>query len=129
MPKITAGNAKGLLIKYAIKIVVSTILSILLLNMACSLIILKLDLNLNILQYVGAGICIISAIIISFVCTSGFKNNYLILSMISVLPLLIFTVINFCFNGSGAAVIIIKISGILISAFIVSLIRSGKKSR
>lgn len=129
MPKISAGNAKGLLIKYAVKIALSTVLSVLLLSALASFVILKLDLDLNILKYAGTAISIISAIIISAVSTTGFKNNYLMLSMISVLPLLIYTVINFCFNGTEAVFIIIKVCGILLSALVTAFIKSGKKSR
>lgn len=129
MPKITTGNTKGLLIKFAVKIILSTLLSIILLNSVCSFIILKLDLDLRILEYVGTVICILSSVIIAFISTTGFKNNFLILSMISVMPLLIFTIVNFCINKGTAAFIIVKICGVLIAAFLVSLIKSGKKSR
>lgn len=129
MPKINSSNMNGLLIKYALKIILSSVLSVLLLNTLCSFAVLKFDLNLEVLRYAGAAICIISAFIISFISISGFKNNYLVLSMISVLPLMIYTIINFCFNKSDAVFIIIKIAGIIIAAFIVSLVKSGKKSR
>lgn len=129
MPKINAGNAKGLLVKFAVKIIASTVFSIIILNSLCSFIILKLDLDLNILPYVGTAVCITCAVIISFISTTGFKNNFLMLSMISVLPLLIFTVINFCINKTGAVFIVVRIIGILIGAFAVSVIKSSKKSR
>lgn len=129
MPKITAGETKGLLIKYVIKIAVSTVLSIVVLNMLCSFIILKLDLDLSILQYAGTGICIASSIIVAFVSTSGFKNNFLMLSIISVMPLLVYTVVNFCVNKTGTVFIIIRVCAILVCAFAVSLIKSSKKSR
>ncbi|MGN1201982.1 MAG: hypothetical protein ACI4RF_01695 [Eubacterium sp.] len=129
MPKITSGNIKGLLIKFAVKIAFSSVLSILVLSSAFSFIVLKLDFDLNILQYIGTAICIISAFLISFISTTGFKNNFLMLSMISVLPLLIYTVVNFCFNKTSAVFIIIKLAGIIISALAVSIIKSGRKSR
>lgn len=128
MRKITSsGNTHGLLVKYAIKIVLSTLLSILLLSVICSFIVLKLDIDLNVLQYLGTGICIISAFLISFISTSGFKNNFLVLSMMSVLPLLVYTVVNFCVNKVSAVFIIVKLAGVILSALVVSLIRSSKK--
>lgn len=129
MPKITTNNAGGLLVKYAVKIIVSTLLSILILSAACSFTVLKFDIDLTSLQYIGTVICIISSLIISFVSLAGFKNNYLVLSMISVLPLLIYTIVNFCINKTDTVFIIIKIAGIIISAFAVSIIKSSKKSR
>lgn len=129
MPKITTGETKGLLIKYIIKIIISSVVSIVLLNSICSFVILKLDVDLNVLQYVGTAICIASSIIITFISTSGFKNNFLMLSIISVMPLLIYTVVNFCVNKTGAIFILIKVCSILVCAFAVSLIKSSKKSR
>lgn len=129
MPKITTNNAGGLLVKYAVKILISSVLSILVLNSLCSFIVLKLDIDLAVLQYAGIAVCIISSMIISFISLTGFKNNFLVLSMISVLPLLIYTIVNFCINKTDAVFIIIKIAGIIICAFIVSIVKSGRKSR
>ncbi|MDE6767426.1 MAG: hypothetical protein K2J35_04450 [Eubacterium sp.] len=129
MPKITTNNAGGLLVKYAVKIVISSVLSILVLNSLCSFVVLKFDIDLAVLQYAGTAICVISALIITFISLSGFKNNFLILSMISVLPLLIYTIVNFCINKTDAVFIIIKIAGIVICAFVVSILKSSKKSR
>lgn len=129
MPKITSSNTKPLFIKYAVRIVVSTVLSLFLFSAISSFAVLKLDISIDILPYVAAGISILSAILISSISTSGFKNNYLTLSLISILPLLALSIINFCFHRTSSFVIIIKIAGILISAVIVALIKSGKKSR
>ncbi|MCH5321759.1 MAG: hypothetical protein J1E36_08330 [Eubacterium sp.] len=130
MRKITSsGNTHGLLVKYAIKIVLSTLLSILLLSVICSFIVLKLDIDMSVLQYLGTGICIICGFLISFISTSGFKNNFLVLSMMSILPLLVYTVVNFCVNKPSAVFIIVKLVGVILSALVVSLMRSSKKSR
>lgn len=130
MHKITSsGNTHTLLIKFAVKIVLSTVFSILLLNSVCSFIVLKLDIDLNLLPYLGTGICIVSSFLISFISTSEFKNNFLVLSMMSVLPLLVYTVVNFCVSRTGTVFIIVKLAGVIVCALAVSLIRSGKKSR
>lgn len=129
MPKITTNNAGGLLAKYAVKIILSSLLSILILNALCSFLVLKFDFDLSVLQYLGTAICIISGLIISSISLTGFKNNYLVLAMISVLPLLIYTIINFCINQTDTVFIIIKVAGIIICAFAVSVFKSSKKSR
>ena len=130
MRKITSsGNTRALLIKFAVKIALSTVFSIFLLSSVCSFIVLKLDIDLNVLQYLGTGVCIASAFLISFISTTEFKNNFLVLAMISVLPLLVYTVVNFCVNKTDTVFIIVKLVGVILSALAVSLIRSGKKSR
>lgn len=129
MHKINVGNSKSLLVKYVVRIVLGTALSIFVLTAAISYIVLKLDIDLSVLKYVGVAVCIISAVIISFISTSGFKNNYLALSAISVLPLIAFCVINGCVNKSSALLILIKVVGIIAAAFVVSIIRSGRRAR
>lgn len=129
MPKINVGNSKSLLVKYVVRIVLGTALSIFVLTAAISYIVLKLDIDLSVLKYVGVAVCIVSAVIISFISTSGFKNNYLALSAISVLPLIAFCVINGCVNKSSALLILIKVVGIIAVAFVVSIIRSGRRAR
>lgn len=129
MPKINVGNSKSLLFKYVVRIVLGTALSIFVLTAAISYIVLKLDIDLSVLKYVGVAVCIISAVIISFISTSGFKNNYLALSAISVLPLIAFCVINGCVNKNSALLILIKVVGIIAAAFVVSIIRSGRRAR
>lgn len=129
MPKITSSNTKNLFVKYALRIIISSLLSIFLFCSVFSFLLLKLDIDLSALQYIGTAICIVSSFVISYVSTLGFKNNFLVLSLISVLPLLIFSVVNFCVSKSNAVFIIVKIAGIIICSVIVSLIKSGKKLR
>lgn len=129
MPKINSTNAKSLIIKYLLKIFVSTVVSVLVLNSVFTVVILKLDIDLNICKYAGIVICLITSLIVSYISISGFKNNILPLSFISIIPFLIFVVVNFCFHGGDAAIIIIKIVVILASAFISSLLRIKGKQR
>ena len=82
MPKISATSSKGLFITYFIKIVISSIASVMLFNSISSAIILKLDLDLSVAGYVSIAVCLLSSIIISITSISGFKNNFLLLSVI-----------------------------------------------
>lgn len=130
MPKINAGNTKGLLAAYIIKIIASSLLSVLTLSSLFSLILLKLDLDLKITVYISVFICVISSIIISVISISGFKNNFLVLSAISVIPLAFYSIIDFCVNKSGSFIIeIIKLALIFLCAIIVAVIKSARKSR
>ncbi len=129
MPKITSSNTKPLFIKYVLKIFLSTIISVFVLCSLSSLIVLKTDISLDILPYIAAVITILSSVIITIISVKGFKNNYLPLSLISVFPLLIFTIVNFYFNKTNSIIILIKIAGIILSAIIVALIKSCRKSR
>lgn len=127
MPKISATNSKNLFLTYFIKIILSSVLSVLILNAVSSVIVLKLDISLSVAEYIGVAIVLITSIIVSFVSTTGFKNNYLLMSVISVSPLAIFTFINFLINNSNSSCFIIKLLGIFICTAIVALIKSAKK--
>lgn len=127
MPKISATNSKGLFLTYFIKIVISSAISVLLLNSISSAIILKFDFKLSVAGYISIAICLLSAIIISLVSISGFKNNFLLLSVISVTPFAIFIFINFLVNKSNSLYFIIKLVLIFIVAIIVALIKSSRK--
>lgn len=127
MPKISATNSKGLFFTYFIKITISSIVSVLLFNLVSSAIVLKLDLDLSVAGYISIAVCLLSSIIISFVSISGFKNNFLLLSVISVVPFAVFVFINFLVNKSNSIYFIIKLVLIFVSAIIIALIKSSRK--
>lgn len=127
MPKISATNSKGLFLTYFIKIIISSAASVLLFNLISAVVILKLDLDLSVSAYISIGICLISSIIISLVSLSGFKNNFLLLSVISVVPFAIFIFINFLINDGNSVYFMIKLALIFAAAIVVALIKSAKK--
>lgn len=130
MPKITSSNTKGLFIAYLVKIILSTVLSLFIFSSLFSFVTLKLDLDLKIIEYFSVAICAISSLIISYISISGFKNNYLLLSVISVMPLAIFSIINFCVNKQGGfAFEIIKIAVIFVFSICVAVFKSTRKTR
>lgn len=127
MPKISATNSKGLLTGYIIKIVFSTVLAVFGLNSIASLLILKLDIDLSAGKYTAVVICIISAVIISAVSTTGFKNNFLMLSIISVVPLAVFIFVNFLINKTEPGLFVFKLITVFAGAVIISFIKSARK--
>lgn len=130
MPKINASNTRGLLVTYLVKIIISTVASIFIFSSLFSFISLKLDLDLNVLEYFSVVVCGFSSVIISFISLSGFKNNYFILSVISVLPLMLFSIINFCVNKQGGfAFELVKLAVILVFSICVAVFKSMRKSR
>lgn len=130
MPKITTSNTKGLFIAYLIKIILSTVLSLFIFSSIFSFVTLKFDLDLKVIEYFSVAICAISSLIISYISISGFKNNYLLLSVISVMPLVIFSIINFCVNKQGGfAFEIVKIAVIFVFSICVAVFKSTRKTR
>lgn len=127
MPKISATNSKGLFITYFIKIVLSTTLSVIVINSIASVLFLKLDISFSAAKYVGIAAAIITSIIVSLISTTGFKNNYLLLSIISVVPFALFIFINMLANQTDSTIGIIKLLCVFICAIAVSFVKSAKK--
>lgn len=129
MPKINSTNAKSLIIKFIVKIVFSTVLSVLVFTSLFSAIVLKLDIDIDITKYLGIVICPLTGFITSYISVGGFKNNLFPLSLISVFPFILFVIINFCVHGGSIWIIIAKIILIIAAALISSLLRLKKKKR
>lgn len=129
MVKITANNINRLLVKFILKIFLSTAVSVTVLTSVSAFILLKLDIDTGISKYIGFAVTVISAFIVSNISITGFKNNLLIMSLLSVLPLAVFTVVNFCVNKTEPVYVIIKVMLIFIAAFIASVIRSRRSLR
>lgn len=130
MPKITSSNTKSLFVSYIVKIIISSVISIFVLATVFSFITLKLDLDLKALEYFSVAICALSSVIISYVSISGFKNNFLLLSLLSVFPLAVFSIINFCVSGQGSfAFELVKIAVIFVFAMCVAIFKSSRKLR
>lgn len=127
MLKISSSNVKGIIAKYIFKIIISSLLSVLLFSLISSFIIFKLDLPLEYAEYFSIGVCALSSIIICFISTAGAKYNKLALALISITPLLMLSVINFCVRGDNFIIFIIKIILIVLSAFFVTYLKIRKK--
>lgn len=131
MPKINFINSKGLLVKYIIKIIVTTVFSLSILSSLLSYIIYKTDLDIDILQYISVIVCGFSAVFISYFSVSSFKNNGALMGIISCCPLIVFSIINLIINKSSLLVFFIKIIIILLlSAYFGNIsIKNKKKIR
>lgn len=129
MPKISSTNTKGLFIRYLGKIALSSLILIIGLCVMFSFIILKLDIDVNICKYIGILICIVSSFAISYVSITGFKNNFLPLAIISVLPLIIMVIINFFINDSDVIILIVKVIAVIVMSVLASIIKSKRRIR
>lgn len=127
MPKISATNSKGLFISYFIKIILSTVISIIVINAFASVLFLKMDISLSASKYVGIAAAVITSITVSFISTTGFKNNFLLLSIISVIPFALFIFINMLANHTDSTIGIIKLLSVFVCSVAVSFVKSAKK--
>lgn len=129
MPKISATNNKSLFIKFAIKSLLSSALSVVLLSFLSSAVFLKLDIDLKYAEYVSFAICAAASFVTAYACMMDFKSNYLLMSVLSSSILVIFTIINSVVNKNSLAMTIIRIAVILLSAILAALFKTVRKRR
>ena len=128
MKKISSTNAKGLLIKFIIKSVIFTVISVFLFSVIFSFIVYKADLDLKYLEYLSFGVCAFSAIITSYFSVKSFKNNGFVMGLLSCLPLILYAFINLFVNGNNIIYFLIKLLIILLLGGVFGLL-STKKSK
>ena len=129
MPKISATNNKSLFIKFVIKSLLSSALSVVLLSLLSSAVFLKLDIDLKYAEYVSFAICAAASFVTAYACIMDFKSNYLLMSVLSSSILVIFTIINSVVNKNSLAMTIIRIAVILLSAILAALFKTVRKRR
>jgi putative membrane protein (TIGR04086 family) len=110
MKKIKAGKGSDLIIKYTLKALVLSVITVLILSAAASFICLKFDIDIEVLKYLSVAICGICAAFTGWFCVFGFKNNGFALGAFSTLPLIIYSFINMLIHSSGGLIFIIKIA-------------------
>ena len=126
--KISSSNAKGLLIKFVIKSVILTVISVLFFSVIFSFIVYKADLDLKYLEYLSFFVCAISAVITAYFSVKSFKNNGFVMGILSCLPLVLYSFINLLINGNNIIYFLIKLLIILLFSGIFGLL-STKKSK
>ncbi len=127
MKKISS-SANGLLIKFVLKSVLLTAISVLLFSSIFSFAINQFDLDLKYLEYCSYAVNSFSAILVSFISVRAFKNNGFVMGMLSAVPLIVYSLINLLINGNNIIHFLIKIAAVLLISGIFGLL-STKKSK
>ena len=102
-------KSEKLLAVYFIKVVISSVCSVLMLTYCFSLIILKLDLGVDKAGFVSIIVYSISAAITSIISVTGLKNNGLLMGIISQLPLILLSLFNLIFCSNTLLLFIVKV--------------------
>ncbi|MCD7723049.1 MAG: TIGR04086 family membrane protein [Clostridiales bacterium] len=128
MPKISSTKGKGFLIKFIIKSVAVSAACIFVLSGAMSLVIQKLDIDMENIRYFTAVIAVLSAAAAAFVSTRQFKSQRGVIGIISVLPIVVYSAVNEIINQNSVLLFCIKII-LIIAAGAVFGALSGKKRK
>lgn len=128
MNKISTNKTDNLILKFCIKVVISSVVSILFFSYIAGKIVFSLDLDLEMSKYFSVAICVLCASVISFVSVYGFKNNGLLLGFISQVPLLFYSLVNLIFNNNYILFFVIKTVLIILFGMLVGEL-TVRKSR
>lgn len=128
MKKISSSGAIGLLIKFTVKAVILTAISVMFFSWLFSFIIFKLDFDIKYLEYASYAVNILSAVIISYISVKSFKNNGFVMGMFSAVPLIVFSFINLIVNGNNIIHFLVKLLAVLLISGVFGYL-SAKKSK
>lgn len=129
MKKISSSSANGLLIKFILKSVFLTLISVLLFSLLFSFAVSKLDLDLKYLIYFSYAVNAFSAVIISYLSVKSFKNNGFVMGLLSAVPLIIYSLVNLIVNGNNIVHFFIKIGVVLLISGIFGLLSTKKTKK
>ena len=111
----------NVLLGFIIKSVFLSVVIVAFLTAILSKVVLAFDLDNSYCAYLGFFILFITAVAVGFLSTVKFKNNLILMSVLSNLPILILSVINSIVNKSFVqfciSVVIIAFGSVLASVF------------
>lgn len=119
----------NILIKFFIKSVLSTIISIIAISFLSSYIIYKYDFDLSIVNTICIIIYIISSMIISYISTLGFKNNGVLMGIISIIPMILYSAFTLAFGNNTIIYFAIKCVIAIVISSIIGLINTKKSKK
>lgn len=129
MSKIKAVSSNKLLYSFALKSVISSVLSVLLGIVIFSVLIYRLDISLELTQYFGIVIVIFSSVVVAYISVGSIKNNGAIMGGISEIPIMIYLLVNLILSNTSLVIFIVKIIICLLSGLLVGLARTKQNRK
>ena len=128
MKKVSVTFSDKLILKFILKSVLLTVLSVISLSLVFSEILLKLDISTEYADIISVVICFVSSAAVSLISLGGFKNNGLIIGVISQLPLLLLILYNCIFNNNSLLLLALKAAVIIITGSVCGYLRVKKNN-
>ncbi len=113
MKSISLDKSNKLLLRFVIKAAVTTVFFTGVFSLLFSELLIKFDVNLDIIDVLSVIICAVSSFFISIISVNGFKNNGALMGIISSLPLIFYSLFNAIFNENTFVYFLIKLALIL----------------
>lgn len=121
-------KSKGVLMPFILKSIIINIVSSVVMLLIFSTLIYKLDLGdeyYKIFAFVSVGI---TSFLTSLIAVKGYKNNILVMSILSNIILIVISVVNSIINADGISLLINIVITVLCS-FLTSIINSKSTSK
>lgn len=118
-----------LLLGYVIKVIITSILSILCLSSIFSYVVLRFDVDLSVLSTISIICLSLSSFIVSLISTHSFKNNTILMSYISVMPLVLFSLINVISGQNELSIFLIKLCIMILLSTLSGYINSKRNKK
>ncbi len=119
MKKISSNKTDKMLLLFIVKSLLCTIISIVVFSLISSKIILDLDIDVSNAKIFTIVITVLSSAITTFVSTKGFKNNGILLGIVSQIPLIIFCLVNAVFHNHNFLFLLVKIILIILTSSLI----------
>jgi putative membrane protein (TIGR04086 family) len=129
MSKFSTISTNKILLKFIIKSIITTILSVILLCLVSSFAIYKFDVDLKVTNIISIIICCVSSFFISYISVGKIKNNGALMGMLSELPLIFYCTINVIFSYKLFYVYIIKVVMIIVIGFVSGILRVKQNNK
>ena len=129
MKKLSTSSTEKLLLKYVIKAVVTSVLSILIFTYIFSRIVYKFDIDLENNGIISIFIVLISSSLTAFISVLSIKNNGMLMGIISQLPIVFFSLLNMIFNDNSFVLFLIKLVLSLFCGALFGIFASKKSSK
>ena len=129
MKKFASSSTNKLLIKYSVKVVIITVISLLLFSLLFSWLVYKFDLELDYNNLFSIITVFLSSASISFISVYSIKNNGALMGVLSQLLLIVFCVINLIINENSFLLFLIKAVISLATGALFGIIATKKSSR
>jgi len=117
------------LLKLVLRALGSAVLLLLVFDLAASEIIFKLNLSLESAALASVGVCALTAFGVSLITTLGLKNHAIVIGLLSVLPLVFYSLVNLIFGGTSAVLFFIKLALMLLCGALGGVLTSRKAKR
>ena len=127
MKKMLKSNQPAL--RLVLRSVVSAVVFLMLFDFAASEIILHLDMSLDSARIAAVLVCALTAFCVAFVTCHGLKSGAFVVGVLSVLPLVFYSLINLIFNSTSAVYFFIKLALMLLCGAlggVLAVRRSGR---